>query len=459
MIRALAGVILPVLAVWAGLIATGLRERQEPLLLGLARAFCLAMGLTSISTFATLMVGGRLNAAFVIVDAAVWTCLAGVSIVAMLRRPSLPLKPRAPLTSADIAVRTVFLVVAVCACGVPVFEYLASPHGQWDAWAIWNQKARFMYRAGPGWTDSMAIPWSQPGHPPLVAGTVARLWAYAGGELTAVPAMVAGLFAIAMAGIVMGTLGLQHLRAWVAGAILIAPWTFSHLAAAQTADLPLGVFIVASLATLPRTPREWQQRGWVAVALVLAGVLGSMAAWTKNEGFVYLAASTALVCWSSYRHGRLADVRWWLVGLAPLLSVIVAFKVFVVPATTDYLVGTSESSTIIARVLDGARQVRLVETVATLAFRWGGTLTAGSLLLMLLLAAGLGALPEGRTARGYLFVSAVMLAGYSVVYLLTPFDVVWLISTTFDRLTLQVWPVLVLAACTSAEGVSTTEAA
>ena len=66
--------------------------------------------------------------------------------------------------------------------------------------------------------------------------------------------------------------------------------------------------------------------------------------------------------------------------------------------------------------------------------------------------------------RGWLTVvlvvvaAAVMLAGYSVVYLLTPFDVVWLISTTFDRLTLQVWPVLVLAACTSAEGTATTEA-
>ena len=57
MIRAIVGVGLPVLAVWAGLIALGLRERRESLLLGLARAFCLAMGLTSISTFATLMVG------------------------------------------------------------------------------------------------------------------------------------------------------------------------------------------------------------------------------------------------------------------------------------------------------------------------------------------------------------------------------------------------------------------
>ena len=39
-----------------------------------------------------------------------------------------------------------------------------------------------------------------------------------------------------------------------------------------------------------------------------------------------------------------------------------------------------------------------------------------------------------------------MLGGYYAIYLLTQLDVVWLVSTTFDRLMVQIWPLLVLAA-------------
>ena len=90
-------------------------------------------------------------------------------------------------TTADWLARAACVVLLLVSFAVPVIEYLRSPHGQWDAWAIWNQKARFLFRAGEGWTASLAIPWSAPGHPLLVSLSVARLWAYAGAERTAAP--------------------------------------------------------------------------------------------------------------------------------------------------------------------------------------------------------------------------------------------------------------------------------
>ena len=45
-----------------------------------------------------------------------------------------------------------------------------------------------------------------------------------------------------------------------------------------------------------------------------------------------------------------------------------------------------------------------------------------------------------------LAVVGLMLVGYYGVYLLAQTDAEWLVSTTFDRLMVQIWPSLVLAA-------------
>lgn len=34
---------------------------------------------------------------------------------------------------------------------------LTKPHGEWDAWAIWNMRARFLFRAGEFWRDAFRI--------------------------------------------------------------------------------------------------------------------------------------------------------------------------------------------------------------------------------------------------------------------------------------------------------------
>ena len=63
--------------------------------------------------------------------------------------------------------------------------------------------------------------------------------------------MLSATFALSMLTVVMGALDVRRRRAWIGGAVLIAPLMFSHLAAAQTADLPIGLFFIATLVMLP----------------------------------------------------------------------------------------------------------------------------------------------------------------------------------------------------------------
>ena len=255
MIAALAGLFLPVAVAWWALRAFGLRPATDSRLTTAGVACCLGIGLSSLTTFAAVTLGFFPGPAFVATDAAGWVIL-GVLVRRRARRTPLhdpggeAPAPRA-LTPGDWLARGAFVVVAAAAVAVPVIEYLAAPHGQWDAWAIWNQKARFLYRAGDGWTASMALTWAQPGHPVLVSASVARLWAYAGGELTAVPALLSGVYGATVIAVVMGALNVRRTRAWVAGSVLVAPFAFSHLVAAQTADLPVSMLVVASLGDAP----------------------------------------------------------------------------------------------------------------------------------------------------------------------------------------------------------------
>ncbi len=448
MMRVSVGLVLPIVALWLTFLAFGLGRATHSRLLTLALACCVGIGASSAVTFVTLMLGGRLDAGFVVRDVLIWTALGGVSLWRLRGRwtREVHAAPFPAATIDDWIVRAAFLIVLALAISVPVTEYLSAPHGQWDAWAIWNQKARFMYRAGPRWTDSMAIAWSQPSHPPLVAASVARLWAYNGGESTLVPAMLSGAFALSTVMVVMAALDLRRPRAWVAGMVLVTPFTFTHLASAQTADLPLSLFFIATVVMLPMRPDDWRAGRETAAALWLAGGTASLAAWTKNEGVVFLAATTALVAWSAFRHGRLVDVCWWVLGAAPFLAALTWFKLGVVPESPEYLEGATSLSTAMTRVLSEGRLGVIVGDVATMALHWGGPAAAGILPVVVALAIWAG-LVRSRLARGILSIAAIMTCGYVAVYFLTPLDVRWLILTTFDRLTLQLWPLLIFAAC------------
>jgi hypothetical protein len=59
--------------------------------------------------------------------------------------------------------------------------------------------------------------------------------------------------------------------------------------------------------------------------------------------------------------------------------------------------------------------------------------------------------PVGRSGRGVLAVVAAMLIGYYGAYVVTSMELTQLVNTTYERLIMQVWPALVLAALSVGE--------
>jgi hypothetical protein len=441
--------------VWLAIIALRLHVSIRSRAVIAAVAVCLGLGLSSLTTTWLLAIGMVIGPAFVVVDTLLWTFLGVIAWWHLRRRPTAPdgsvaaiveTSPRR-LATVDWLVRGLFVVIAATAIVAAVVAYMNAPHGQWDAWAVWNQKARFLYRDDAGWLALLANDWSNPGHPLLVPTIVARLWAYAGAELTTVPAMVAMVFGTAIVAVVVGALDASRARAWIAGSVLLAAGAFVQQVASQQADVPFAFFLVSTLVVLREaTIAGRRNEGEMTGSLLLAGTLAGLAAWTKNEGVLVVVATAALVAWIALRQARPSRAAWWVVGAVPAVVTLVWFKLLVAPVAPGYLAEAPTLALLLERFLGPERHAVVSPLLWQYASAWGGPLVSGVVPLGLGAATLFAAMRSGRSGRVILGVVGVMFAGYYSIYLLTSMDIEWLVMTTFDRLLVQIWPALVLAA-------------
>ncbi len=461
MMGAVVGLLLPAVAVWLWILALQLHRAIGSRAITTAVAVGAGLGLSSVSTMWLVALGVVVGPRFVVADALLWTAIGTVAWwrlrghgLAREWRAGAPVSasPRR-LTTTDWLARALFVATAVIAAVTAVAEYVIAPHGQWDAWAIWNQKARFLFRGGDEWTAMLAIDWSNPSHPLLVPTAVARLWAYAGAELTIVPAMLGLVCGAAIVAVVMGALDVRHPRAWIAGAVLLAPGTFIQQVASQQADVPFALFMLSTL-TMLRADRIafWLESRDGRGPLLLAGALVSMAAWTKNEGALLVVASALFVAWMAIRVGQSRRMAWWVVGAAPVLLTLVWFKLFVAPVPPPYLSEAPTFAMLAERFFGPERRAIVDALMWQRVSGWGGPLATGVVPLGLVAVTLVAVTRTGRSARAILAIVGLMLAGYYGIYLLTQLDVEWLVSTTFDRLMVQIWPSLVLAAFLTDDG-------
>ena len=340
--REILALLIPACAIGILMLPRPLRYGRS-LIAAVTLAFCLGIGFSSLTSTALIIVLGISPATrgFVLADIAIWT---SVGVLGWwVRRAKLraqspqliaeSLQPRAEsLEPGDWLLRAAFGIAAMAALAAVVMITLASPHGEWDAWAIWNQHARFLFRGGgsDAWRALLAVEWSHPDYPLLLPASVARVWAYAGHESTLGPALISTTFGMASVALVITAL--DGRRAWVAGTLMLGAHLFLTQVAAQCADVPLACFIVATLAVafgnVLRIPGPGSR-----VPAVVAGATSAMAAWTKNEGLVFalLMLLVAVIVAIHRRDGR--RFLWSIAGATPVVIAIVWFKLALAPSS------------------------------------------------------------------------------------------------------------------------------
>jgi hypothetical protein len=357
------------------------------------------------------------------------------------------------------ALTAAFVVALLAAIYSAIVRLLVFPQGDgWDAFAIWNLHARFLFRGGAHWRDGFTslIGGSHPDYPLLLPAAIAHFWTYLGQDDPRVPAVIGFLFTFATVGVLFAGLAVLRGRAPAmlgATALLATPF-FIEQGTAQYADVPLAFFFLATV-VLPclydggpgdsAAPRRWN-------LLALAGMAAGFAAWTKNEGLLFLLAlvGSRLLILIRARGGTergTAHAVWasgtallpMLAGLVPGV-VLIGYLKHAIAAPGDLF---SDPRTSLHRLFEFSRYRAILGWYGKEFFRFGHwLLIPGSLLLVgLYFVAGkddrFTKTPGFRTS---ILALALTLAGYFAIFVITPYDIYWHLRFSLARLFLQLWP-------------------
>ncbi|MGA2882169.1 MAG: hypothetical protein ABSG13_24725 [Bryobacteraceae bacterium] len=341
-----------------------------------------------------------------------------------------------------------FVLAAALAVTMFLGAVAYNPHGDEGAWSIWNLRARFLFRAGVFWRDAFSsdLSWTHPDYPLLLPGLVALCWKLTGHESSDAPIAIAFLFALGTVGVLVSALGVLRgkTQALLAGTLLAGTASFVALSAALYSDVPLSFYILATLALLALQDRHPEDLRFSA----LAGLMAGFAAWSRNEGMIFLVAvivarAIALVRFGD-RKALLPQLLRLLFGLAAPLAIVIFFK-WRVGGLGDWL--SVPASTILKHLSDPARWIVTVEGLVVILFNFGRFLIP--IFLALALYWYLVRFRVGTGDRAALATIGIALLLTLAAQLLA--DVLYLdnlgleISTSFERILLQLWPGALLA--------------
>jgi len=432
----LAGAILPVAATY--LLLAPVRRGGASQAYAIALSIGVGLGIASCTFFLALVLFDGRRAGAMAIDALLFVC----ALIVWRRCAAPPATRPAPWSSNQ----RLLAVAVVCAATAGATSFLAntldSPHGNWDAWATWNVRARWLAEAGSAWRTSFAKPTMHGDYPLLLPATVARLWVYAGADAPFVPAAVAAAYATALVLLLYAALAALRGRAQgLIGALcLLGTPVFLRVAPWQYADVPLAfnlLAVITSLALYDRDPTRGRP------LLVWAGVAAGLAAWTKNEGMMLLLGIVGVraVLLIARRPADLRGAAWFAAGLLPPAATVLYFKWRLAPRLGQF---GQPLGTLADRLFDLERYGAILRAAAFELARGMGPLLLGLTVYALLL--GRTREPGARRLAARVApILAFAALGYGFTYLTNRAQLAWLLTFSMDRLQLQIWPSVLLA--------------
>lgn len=427
----------------------GLRPRWAAALCGAALGAGTGVGLSS-SVFYLLLRVGLASRAGVL-----GTELAILLVLALAQRRRLraagTTQPELPGFRFNAILLAGLVAALALLIATQVSMVRAAPHGNWDAFAIWNLRAKFLLAPGELWKNAASplLERTHPEHPLLLSGFVARTWRLAGAVSPAAPLATGYLFSAAVVALLVALLSLSRGTAagLLAALVFFASTSYLEQISWQYADIPLSFYFLATFGCLLLGVLHTGRQALVAYAL--AGFFAGFAALTKNEGSAFfLVSSVGLAGWLGRSLGARqawSRLRWWFGGALPGLALLADFRLFLAPPVK--LLGDQTLRQIFDKLADPGRYLAvgralIAETVA-LGDGWSHPLILLALLAAILrferdlrFRAVIG--PAGGILAGMLLI-------YSAVYLVTPNDLAWLLGTSLARLYTQVWPSFLFA--------------
>jgi hypothetical protein len=332
---------------------------------------------------------------------------------------------------------------AVILIGVVAIYFLLmyarfAPHGDYDAQAIWNLRARFIYRSGDAWKNAFSPLINRNFHmdyPLLIPLSVVGGWNTLGGEVLRIPTVLSAIFFFSMAAVVFSVIAYLRTisQAALAVMILLATPGLLLFTTFQTADIPLTYFFLASAVLFVLAGKE-NHRG----LLFLSGMMAGFSAWTKNEGIPFVMLM--ILCTTVIFGIRQADRFLFslLAGMAFPLLTIALFKI-VVSANNDLFMNNALSE-IVSKILDPTRYTQILTHLISELLKLGNWPI--SILVVLFVYGGIMGVksPGNRTEKFIWILPLSQFIVYLLIYVITPHDLEWHLNYSMSRLLIHLFP-------------------
>ena len=339
------------------------------------------------------------------------------------------------------------LIIMLCFMLAFLLRSAVNPHGWEDAWAMWNLKARFIFRGGDNWRNAFSnlLSWTSRDYPLLIPVSIVRIWSYLDNDSTIAPILVAALFTFSTVGLLISSLSVIRSKSTglLAGLVLVGSHYFLKTGAFQIADIPLGFYILGTIVLFSLQERfDSNSR-----VLILAGAMAGLAAWTKNEGILFLLVvyMVRMIVISSNRgiKAYLTELTMFSSGVFPILAVLFLFKL-TIPSTNELYTGQS-TEMVLGRLTDFSRYLFIGKSFIVFFY---DKLAQEWLILLPVYFFLMGKTKQNVNAESiktsFLIVLA-MLAGYFFIYLITPLNLQWHVNTSIWRLFLHLWPTIIFS--------------
>jgi hypothetical protein len=322
-----------------------------------------------------------------------------------------------------------FIALAATFTFTVYFVLVASKYGGWDAWAMWNLKAKYLFYAND-WKNvfSPHLSYSSRDYPLMLPSIIAFISNAIGADTPLVPMFFSYGVSIILPLLVYFALWKERLYLYAILALLIFVFdsSFKLMASAQEADALLSLLLLLTF-VLYNTLKKADDNQVYIISFVCVSC-----AWVKNEGIVFMLLFSGCFIMANYKN-RGALKKYFTGAIIPL-TIWASFKLCYSPANSVVANNTTVNA-LTAHLTD-------VERYAIIIKAWIKMLFSKYLVLVVLTLAGLIKNRPGLVRLPFVVIS-LLIASYFVVYLVAPGNVNWLLYTSLVRLFLHVYPALV----------------
>lgn len=325
-------------------------------------------------------------------------------------------------------------------------QFLAKmhPYGEWDAWALYNMKTKFLIFSGSNWQAIFnELHWyTQPDYPLLLPSINVFSYAVTNASLSSIPMTTGIVLAMLISWLMFG--GLKQIThttiAFLASFLLLANPFYIFQSTAQYADTLLAFYLLAGIISLKLTLVHFRKSSaW------LTGLLLGFMTFSKNEGIVM---SILLIgCFMVYLLARKApkkDKRKSLILIPCLLggflltsSPAIILKLFLAPPNKDIFGGLS---TVHMQFLNWKGFTLILDAIMyeTTHRRW-----AFIWIFIIFLAAAANIKLFYKECKVFLAFLFLYLCVLTLIYLTTVnFDLSWRLKSTIHRICYYLLPSL-----------------